>query len=230
MTRSALLLLADSSFPAGAHTHSGGLEAAVAAGRVHDAATLHEFLLARLHTGALLAAAFAAAACQTDQAELLADLDHELDVRIVSPALREASRRRGRHLRRAALAAFPGPRLDLLAELPAEGGPHHPLVLGTVCACAALPAEDAASCAVQGTLTAPAHAAVKLLGLDPVEVAGLLARLAPAADRIAARALTLARMALLRGDLSLLPALGAPLLELTAQHHATTSEVRLFAT
>ncbi|MBM0204330.1 urease accessory protein UreF, partial [Micromonospora sp. STR1s_5] len=32
-TPSLLLLLADGRFPAGAHAHSGGLEAAVAAGR-----------------------------------------------------------------------------------------------------------------------------------------------------------------------------------------------------
>ena len=117
MTRSALLLLADSRFPAGVHAHSGGLEAAAAAGRVHDAPSLHAFLEGRLHTGGLLAAAFAAAACQADSAETLAELDHEHDVRLVSPALRQASRRLGRQLLRAAAAAWPSPRLELLAPL-----------------------------------------------------------------------------------------------------------------
>ena len=60
MTRSALLLLADSRFPAGAHAHSGGLETAAAAGRVHDASSLREFLVGRLHSTALVAASFAA--------------------------------------------------------------------------------------------------------------------------------------------------------------------------
>ena len=278
MTRSALLLLADSRFPAGAHAHSGGLEAAAAAGRVHDAESLHEFLAGRLHTGALLAAAFAAAACQADRAETLAELDHEHDVRLVSPALRQASRRLGRQLLRAARTAWPGPRLELLTALTSGApeavggdasdgaaadssidssagsespvadaaaapespspspslrvvgdGPHHPVVLGVVCAAAGLSAEDAAACAVHGTLAVPAHAAVGLLGLDPYEVAGVLARLTPAADRIAARALTVARMAALKNDFGLLPALGAPLLDLTAEDHATW-EVRRYAT
>ena len=232
MTRSALLLLADSRFPAGAHAHSGGLESAAAAGRVHDAATLHEFLVGRLHSAALVSAAFAAVACQCEDAEALAELDHEHDVRLVSPALRSASRRLGRQLLRAARPAWPGPRLDLLTVVatgPGAPGPHHPLALGTVCAAAELRAEDAASCAVQGTLTVPASAAIRLLGLDPNEVTGVLARLAPAADRVSARALTLARMALLKQDFSLLPALGSPLLDLTAEDHVTW-EVRLFAT
>lgn len=258
MTRSALLLLADSRFPAGGHAYSGGLEAAAASGRVHDAESLHAFLAGRLHTGALRSAAFAAAACQAERAETLAELDHEHDVRLVSPTLRQASRRRGRHLLRAARPCWPGPRLEQLAALaapPADSaadsfadagdcpacapaspapricvdGPHHPIVLGCVCAAAGLPAEEAAACAVQAALTAPAHAAISLLGLDPYQVSTVLARLAPSADRVAARALTLARMSALKNDFGLLPALGSPLLDLAAEDHATW-EVRRYAT
>ncbi|MCZ7374755.1 urease accessory protein UreF [Micromonospora sp. WMMC250] len=61
-TPSLLLLVADGRFPAGAHAHSGGLEAAVAAGRVTDLPTLEEFLAGRLATAGLVGAAFAAAA------------------------------------------------------------------------------------------------------------------------------------------------------------------------
>ncbi|MGC4770023.1 urease accessory protein UreF [Micromonospora sp. DT44] len=61
-TSSLLLLLADGRFPAGAHAHSGGLEAAVAAGRVTDLASLEAFLVGRLATAGLVGAAFAAAA------------------------------------------------------------------------------------------------------------------------------------------------------------------------
>jgi urease accessory protein len=228
MTRSALLLLADSRFPAGAHAHSAGLESAAAAGRVRDAASLHEFLLGRLNSAALVAAAFAAVACQCEDPATLAELDHEHDVRLVSPVLRTSSRRLGRQLLRAARATWPGPRFELLAPLSAEG-PHQPLALGVSCAAAGLPAEDAALCAVQGTLTVPASAAIRLLALDPDEVSAVLAKLAPAADRTAAKALTLARMSQLKNDFSLLPALGSPLLDLTAEDHVTW-EVRLFAT
>ena len=227
MTRSALLLLADSRFPAGTHAHSGGLESAAAAGRVHDASSLHEFLVGRLHSAALVAASFAAVACKCEDPDTLVELDHEHDVRVVSPALRSASRKLGRQLLRASRATWPVPRLDLLAPLAAEG-PHQPLALGVVCAAAGLPAEDAALCAVQGAITVPASAAIRLLGLDPNEVSGVLAKLAPAVDRTAAKALTLARMAQLKNDFSLLPALGSPLLDLTAEDHITW-EVRLFA-
>lgn len=227
MTRSALLLLADSRFPAGAHAYSGGLESAVAAGRVHDAATLHEFLLGRVHTAALVGASFAAASWLSTDPEPLAELDHEYDVRLLSPTLRQSSRSLGRHLLRAVAATWPGPRLDLVRGLD-PAGPHHPLVLGAACAAAELTVDDAAACAVHGILAAPANAAVKLLGLDPNEVSAVLARLAPTADRIAAKAVTLARMARLRSDPGMLPALGSPLLDLTAEDHAGW-EVRLFA-
>ncbi|OUC94863.1 urease accessory protein UreF, partial [Streptosporangium minutum] len=50
MSRAALLVLADGRFPAGGHAHSGGAEAAVTAGRVHDVASLREFCRGRLHT------------------------------------------------------------------------------------------------------------------------------------------------------------------------------------
>ncbi len=57
---SALLLLADGRFPAGGHAHSSGLETAVATGKVTNLSTLESFLLGRLHTTGLVAAAFAA--------------------------------------------------------------------------------------------------------------------------------------------------------------------------
>jgi urease accessory protein len=227
MTRSALLLLADSRFPAGAHAYSGGLESAVAAGRVHDADTLHEFLLGRVHTAALAGASFAAASWLATDPEPLAELDHEYDVRLLSPTLRQGSRRLGRQLLRAVAATWPSPRLDLVRGLD-PAGPHHPLVLGAACAAAELTADDAAACAVHGILTTPANAAVKLLGLDPNEVSAVLARLAPTADRVATKAVALARMARLRSDPGMLPALGSPLLDLTAEDHAGW-EVRLFA-
>src|SRR6516225_3861694 len=59
-----LLLLADSRLPAGAHAHSGSLEAAVAAGRVDGMTGLEGFLRGRLATAGLTAAGLAAAACE----------------------------------------------------------------------------------------------------------------------------------------------------------------------
>jgi urease accessory protein len=77
--------------------------------------------------------------------------------------------------------------------------------------------------AAHGTVTGPASAAVRLLGLDPYAVHALLAALAPECDRIAADA------ASRTGDaVDDLPAGGAPLLDVGAEQHAGW-EVRLFA-
>ncbi|SDG29576.1 urease accessory protein UreF [Pseudonocardia oroxyli] len=58
------LVLADARFPGGGHVHSGGVEEAVARGLVQDVETLRGFLLGRLRTAGLVAAAFAAAAAR----------------------------------------------------------------------------------------------------------------------------------------------------------------------
>lgn len=238
MTRSALLLLADSRLPAGGHAHSGGLEEAVAAGRVTSVPDLALFLQGRLFTTGLVAAAFAAAACTaaartaaatndraandratndraTNHAAAstgLADLDAEYDARTPSPALRKASRAQGRALLRAGAAMWP---------LPPIREAHHAVALGIVANGAGLTPADAAVTAAYGAITGPASAAVRLLGLDPYAVQSVLAGLAPTCDAVAARATDAAR----NGDL---PAATAPLLDLGAEHHARW-EVRLFA-
>jgi urease accessory protein len=289
MSLATLLVLADGRLPAGGHAHSGGLEAAVASGRVRDVAGLDGFLRGRLATSGLVAAAFAAAACarigsaaplarprpaaavplaetqpaaavsptrrrpaaavplaETQPAAVLptgrrpapavrlarpevpvpaaapsecathaALLDDGLDARTPSPALRRASRAQGRALLRAGRAMWP---------MPAIGRePHHPVALGAVAAAAGLEPFAAAVAAAHGTVTGPAGAAVRLLGLDPYAVHALLAALAPACDRIAAEAAARA------GDpVDELPAAGAPLLDIGAEQHAAW-EVRLFA-
>ena len=209
-----LLVLADGRLPAGGHAHSAGLEAQVSAGRVRTVEDLRGFLEGRLATGGLVAATFAAAACaDTGPVE---DLDRALEVRTPSPALRNASRAQGKALLRAgrAMWAVPAtPRADV----------HQPVALGVVAGAAGLSPGQAAVAAAHGTISGPASAAVRLLGLDPYGVHALLARLAAGCDAVAARALTF-----LGRPLDDLPADGSPLLDIGAEHHATW-EVRLFA-
>jgi urease accessory protein len=213
MSLATLLVLADGRLPSGGHAHSGGLEAAVATGRVRDVRDLDEFLRGRLATSGRVAAAFSAVACARTGEWF--DLDAGLDARTPSPALRRASRAQGRALLRAGRAMWP------VAGVGRE--PHHPVALGVVAAAAGLRPAEAAVAAAHGTVTGPASAAVRLLGLDPYEVHGLLAALAPECDRIAAEA------AARTGDpVDALPAAGAPLLDIGAELHATW-EVRLFA-
>ena len=250
-----LLVLADGRLPAGGHAHSGGLEAAVAAGRVHDLATLEAFLRGRLATAGLVAAAFAAATTHrltnvgtTDSAKHLdtvtvldtvtgldtakaldtvemldavRDLDAGLDARTPSPALRRASRAQGRALLRAGRAMW------TLAAGQAysanSDGPHQSVALGVVAAAAGLPPGHAALVAAYGSVSGSASAAVRVLGLDPYPVHGLLARLATACDETADRAANVAHL-----GVSDLPAASAPLLDISAEDHSAW-EVRLFA-
>lgn len=101
--------------------------------------------------------------------------------------------------------------------------PHHPIALGVVATAAGLTPRDAAVAAAYGSLTGPATAAVRLLGLDPYGTHALLAALAHECDRIADRAAQHAN-----DPVDELPAGSAPLLDIGAEQHATW-EVRLFA-
>ncbi|MGI5270077.1 urease accessory protein UreF [Nonomuraea sp. CA-218870] len=201
----AILLLTDSRLPAGGHAHSGGAEQAVALGLVHDLPSLSSFLRGRLHTAGALAAALAAAACllaarvpggvppSGDGRRSWELLDAEADARTASPAQREAARTQGRLLLRVARRLWPSPVLDALAgEVPS---PHHPVALGAAAHAAGATPGDAALAAAYHAVTGPATAAVRLLGLDPVAVHGLLAGLTPELARLAEQAVTDARPA-----------------------------------
>jgi len=213
MSLATLLILADGRLPAGGHAHSGGLEAAVAARRVHDVSTLEEFLRGRLFTAGFVASAFAAAACLDPSRA--PTLDEGLDARTASPALRRASRAQGRSLLRAGRSLW-----SVSCGLTA---PHHAVALGVVAGAAGLDPEQAATVAAYTCISGPSTAAVRVLGLDPYPVHALLARLAPAVDETAARATARA------GEpVDALPALSSPLLDISAEQHASW-EVRLFA-
>ena len=219
----ALLVLADGRFPAGGHAHSGGAEAAVKAGRIHDTATLRAFCAGRLHTAGLTAAALAAAAAGGLD-PLVADA--AADARTPSPALRATSRRLGRQLIRAARTVWPDPALDRLAADRPRGA-HQPVVLGLTAAAAGLDPADAAAAAVHESVSGPVTACVRLLGLDPFQAAAVLAGLADDLAGVAAQAVRAAAEARTAGP-DALPAASAPLLDLYAEQHAAWT-VRLFA-
>jgi urease accessory protein len=222
----ALLTLADSRLPAGGHAHSGGVEQAIAAGLVTDPGSLETFLRRRLATAGTVAAGLAAAACAAaGDARALGRLDLEADARTPSPALRAASRQQGRGLRRVGRGAWPSPAWDALPDRP-----HHPVALGVAATAAGLPPGAAAAVAAYLAVTGPATAAQRLLAMDPLAVAAVTARLAPAIDAaveaVAARAGDDAGDA--AGDGALLPADADPLLDLLAELHAARED-RYFA-
>lgn len=211
-----LLLLLDSRSPAGAHNHSAGMEAAIATGLVRDLDGVEAFCRTRLWTAGRVAADFARAACALapEAVDAWAELEAELDARTPSEAQRAASRQLGRGLARMVRTMLPG------FDPPAA---QHPLVLGGAVAAAGGTPDLAARAAALGTVTTPASAAVRLLGLDPFAVQGLLADFALAVDRGDFAAETTAK-----SPGSALAADTDPALDLLADYHLTT-EVRLFA-
>lgn len=246
---SLLLLLLDSRAPAGAHHHSGGMEAAIGTGLVTGLAGLEDFCRARLRTSARVGAAFAAAAArlQSDSSERSvalaarngparpgaesraraagewALLDAEFEARTPSEAMRTASRQLGRGLVRLLRSVQPEADVATAFSRCAGPAPHHPLVLGAAVSLAGGGPDLAARAAALAACAGPASAAVRLLGLDPFAVQAMLARLAPGIDACAAAAAQLAA-----GPPASLPADAAPALDLLADFHLT-AEVRLFA-
>lgn len=206
------LLLADGRFPAGGHTHSGGVEAAVGDGRITDEVSLASYLAGRLATAGRVGAGLAAAACSGEHP--VEEVDREAAARIASPALRHASRVQGRCLLRAAGAV-------LAIPMPAEEL-HHAVAIGVVARAAGMSAVEAARWAAYESVTGAATAAVRLLGLDPFGVWRGVGALAAQIEAIAIAASSS------HGPLRELPACSAPLLDVGAERHAL-QEVRLFA-
>ncbi len=241
-----LLLLADSRLPAGGHAHSGGVEAATVAGLIGGEGGLDGFLRGRLATAGLAAAGLAAAAC-AHAADVAAGaparwqvLGAEAAARAPSPAQRAAAQATGRALLRAARAAWPHPVLDSLAASarpgpaapgspgaslasPGSAAPFHPVVLGACTWITGGTPADAAMLAATAAITGPASAAIRLLGLDPLGVTGLLARYDADVAAVAAAAAGAAA----GGGWAALPAPSAPGLDLLAERHAR-EEVALF--
>jgi urease accessory protein len=228
MSAPTVLLLADSRLPSGGHGHSGGVEMAVAAGLVSTVDDLGLFLRGRLCTGALAQAAFSSAACVLaahDEVVDWARWDGEFSARTPSAAVRAASRAQGSALLRTVSGMWTTKALRALAVL---GRPHQPLVLGAACSAGGGNPADAAALAVHHLVAGACSAALRLLGLDPLEVAALQARLSEQSATTATSAAAAAETAVWTQDPTLLPALGAPMPDVLAARHAQT-EVTFFA-
>jgi urease accessory protein len=226
----AALLLADGRFPSGGHVHSAGVEAAVTDGRVTGEETLEAYLRGRAVTAGRTEAALAAATVVRVRAEhpsglrcCLEILDEHATARIAPPPLREASRRQGRALHRAASRCWPSAVLSAL-EKARPSGAHLPVAWGAVGVAAGLDANTVARLVLHHAVTTPAQAAVRLLGLDPFGVAALSGRVLDGAEGVVADALESAA-----GPLEGLPAWTSPLVEIAAMAHVR-ADGRLFVT
>jgi urease accessory protein len=99
-----------------------------------------------------------------------------------------------------------------------------PIALGLVVRAAGLSPHDGALVAAHSSITGPAWAAVRLLGLDPFVVIEQIASLVDDIDEVSLRADLLAATVESPHEL---PSVGSLLQDISAEHHASW-EVRLF--
>ncbi|OWK40355.1 urease accessory protein UreF [Fimbriiglobus ruber] len=199
-----LLQLADSALPVGGYTHSWGLEAALARGRVRDIDSMERWTRNWLRhalgplDGVVVGAACRAAAAG-DQAAL-ADCNELMDASLAPLSLRTASREMGLHLLQlgetwAWSTAGVGDLSDL-GHLGAGGVWHHPVAFGVLGHLAGAAAEDAIAAflhqAVSGMIGAGARAVPVSHTHGQQLLAYLHADVAAAAAEAAARPLAAA--------------------------------------
>lgn len=217
---SALLMLADGRLPVGAHANGSGVEWAAKHDDLSNIDQLERWIDGRLATVGTVDAAFAVAAAASDGSELaLGILDAELGARQVGERARLVSRQLGRQFARASRRIWPEANA---IHSPGTEGPYAPIALGVVARHLALEPADVATVSLHHLVASATTAAVRLMGLDPLEVAAMHARLAAVIDATSALADSWAT-----AEPAHLPALTSPLAELLAEDHGQWTS-RLF--
>lgn len=215
------LILADARTPSGGHAHSGGLEAALAAGLT--VGQIPGFIRARLLTVGRCEAALAAWAAAADTLEALLELDLEAAARTAAEPLRRASRQLGRGLLRTACVWWPHDGL-LNGYRAATAGSPRPVALGAIARAGGLSPGQAARLSLYDDAAMVAAAAVKLAPVDAAVASGWIVSLAGELDGLAATV----DLEVPGRDPSRLPSTSTPLLDRRALAHAH-SDRRLFA-
>lgn len=217
------LMLADGRLPTGGHTQSAGLEPAVRAGLGADGKQLADvaaYARDRLRTVTRVEAAVAVLARHVtlDPARVtgLAMVEAAWAARTPSQVLRGVSRRQGRAYLRLAARVWP----DVLRHLKADSEVARPVVVGVIGSVTGLSAEQVARLVAYDDAQTVVAASLKLLPVDPADAATWLAGLQDDIERLVTDVAPLT-------ELDKLPADGAPLLDVFAQHHAN-ERMRLF--
>ncbi len=210
------MLLADARLPVAGHTQSGGLEPAVASG-LRD---VPGYLRTRLTTVTRVDAATSVVALHHLRQGLpLADVEHAWAARTPSAAMRRTSRAQAKALLRLAKRLWPD--AAAVEQVAALEAPSRPAVLAACAAVGGLSPVALARLVGYDDVQTVASAALKLLPLDPADVACWVYDVLTEVEGLAAG------VAPLR-DPQDIPAAGAPQLEAWAEAHATTTR-RLFS-
>lgn len=211
-----LMLLADARLPVAGHTQSGGLEPAVAAG-LRD---VPGYVRTRLATVTRVDAATTVVALHhLRQGLSLAEVEQAWASRTPSAAMRRTSRAQARALLRLAVRLWPDG--EAVAAVAALSSPSRPAVLAACAAVTGLAPVSIARLVGYDDVQTVASAALKLLPLDPADVACWVYDALP---EVGAMAATVGGLI----DPDDIPAAGAPQLEAWAEAHARTTR-RLFS-
>jgi urease accessory protein len=178
-------------FPVGSFSYSHGLEWAVEAGTVTDAATLGDWIEAILAHGAgRTDAIFLAGAWRAVSTEDLPALNEVVEL---AAAFAPSAERRletlaqGTAFLAAVRAVWPHPRLDWLG--PEHGKFAYPVAVGACAAAHGLPLPESAQAFTQAFGANLVSAGVRLIPLGQTDGLRVIARLEPIIPRIAAGAL-----------------------------------------
>ncbi len=210
-----LMLLADARLPTAGHTQSAGLEPAVVDGlRSHDVA---DYIDLRLRTVTRVEAATAVVALHhLRQGHRVADVEVAWAARTPSAAMRATSYAMGRAQLRIVRRLWPShPSVVAL-----EGRAPRAIVLAVAADAAGLNPVALARLVGYDDVQTVASAALKLLPLDPAEVAAWVLAALPRVDEVAVDVAHLI-------EPSGIPASGAPQIEAWAEAHAQADR-RLF--
>ncbi|KAL4095075.1 hypothetical protein PRIC1_008453 [Phytophthora ramorum] len=194
----ALWQMVDSLYPTGGFAHSLGLEAAAQEGVV-TTASLREFLSASLHQSANMALPLVFSAYQIGRAEsdsALVDSVLRLNARATAlysnHVARKASLAQGAALLRLALSTYAPsfPRFQTLltvrkeAKRRKQGGVHHAVLFGVVCALLGVQAEAAQRMYLFVTTRDVLSAATRLNLVGPLEAAKLQFEATPLLEKV----------------------------------------------
>ena len=193
-----LLAWLSPAMPVGAYSYSHGLEAAVAAGRVSDAASLGGYIETVLRQGtARLDALFLRAAHQAEtdgacEGAALAEIVTMAAAMRGTSELSLESIAQGRALLAVLRRAWPAPALDALADLcrQHEVGPPYAVVLGVATAAQRLPLAAALTAFLHAFAANLVSAGIRLIPLGQSAGQQLTAALEPTVAAAAATALT----------------------------------------
>jgi urease accessory protein len=180
-------------YPVGAFSYSGGIEAAVEAGDIRDAATLQAWLATLLRHGSLGSDAVLfvhayRAAEQSDDTALRAVA--ELAAALVPSKERHLeTTAQGRAFVEATRAAWPCAALDRLTAV-WDGGIAYPVAVAAACAGHDVALADALPATLQAMAANLVSAGVRLIPLGQTDGQCVLAALEPLVADTAARALT----------------------------------------